>query len=52
LSLSLGLAYSHPDNPLSIEELLAKADASMYERKKQKLILRAENGGVEAIDKK
>ena len=52
LSLSLGLAYSHPDSPLSIEDLLTRADASMYERKKQKLILRADNGGVEAVSKK
>jgi len=50
LSLSLGIAYSHPDNPLSIDDLLAKADASMYERKKHRLS--AENGGVEAVSEK
>jgi diguanylate cyclase (GGDEF)-like protein len=37
LSLSVGLARYDPDHPISIDELLAKADRDMYEQKgKQK----------------
>jgi len=36
LSLSLGIASYNPEHPCSIEELLAQADKSMYERKKNK----------------
>jgi diguanylate cyclase (GGDEF)-like protein len=36
LSLSLGIASYDPEQPCSIEELLAQADKSMYERKKNK----------------
>jgi diguanylate cyclase (GGDEF)-like protein len=34
ISLSIGIAFYDPENPCSIEELLAQADKSMYERKK------------------
>jgi diguanylate cyclase (GGDEF)-like protein/PAS domain S-box-containing protein len=34
LSLSVGLAYYDPENPCSIEELLARADRAMYEKKR------------------
>jgi diguanylate cyclase (GGDEF)-like protein len=36
LSISAGLAYYDPDNPCSIDELLAQGDKSMYEWKKFK----------------
>lgn len=36
LAISLGLAYYDPDNPHRVEEVLAQADAAMYEwRRKQ-----------------
>jgi two-component system, cell cycle response regulator len=36
LSLSAGIAYYDPENPCSIDELLAQGDRSMYGHKKQK----------------
>ena len=42
LSLSIGAAFFRPDKPESIEELLDRADAEMYERKRA----RRENGGM------
>ncbi len=36
LSLSVGIAYYDPENPCSIEELLAQGDKLMYEQKKYK----------------
>jgi two-component system, cell cycle response regulator len=36
LSLSAGMAYYDPENPCSIDELLAQGDRSMYRHKKQK----------------
>jgi len=36
LSLSAGIAYYDPENPCSIDELLAQGDRSMYRNKKQK----------------
>lgn len=37
LSISVGRAQFDPNHPISIDELLAKADASMYTQKKRKL---------------
>jgi diguanylate cyclase (GGDEF)-like protein/PAS domain S-box-containing protein len=34
LSLSLGMAHYNPESPCSVEELIAWADRSMYERKR------------------
>jgi diguanylate cyclase (GGDEF)-like protein len=36
LSISVGTAQFDPENPISIDELLAKADASMYTQKRKK----------------
>jgi diguanylate cyclase (GGDEF)-like protein/PAS domain S-box-containing protein len=36
LSLSIGIAYYDPDNPVTIENLLTEADALMYDQKKAK----------------
>jgi two-component system cell cycle response regulator len=36
LSLSVGLAYYDPADPCSVDELLVRADRSMYERKKMR----------------
>ena len=36
LSLSVGIAFYDPEHPVSIEELLAQADKSMYDRKRNK----------------
>jgi diguanylate cyclase (GGDEF)-like protein len=36
ISMSIGVAVYDPENPLSIDELLAEADRSMYENKKGK----------------
>jgi diguanylate cyclase (GGDEF)-like protein len=36
LSISLGIAHFDPNHPISIDELLAKADALMYARKREK----------------
>jgi diguanylate cyclase (GGDEF)-like protein/PAS domain S-box-containing protein len=36
LSLSVGVAYYDPESPLSIDELLMRADALMYEQKRNK----------------
>jgi diguanylate cyclase (GGDEF)-like protein len=33
LSLTIGIAFYDPEHPCSVEELLAQADKSMYERK-------------------
>ncbi len=33
LSISVGIAYYDPENPCSLEELLARADKSMYDQK-------------------
>jgi diguanylate cyclase (GGDEF)-like protein/PAS domain S-box-containing protein len=38
LSLSIGIAHYHSENPCSIDEFLTKADESMYEDKKNHLI--------------
>lgn len=39
ISVSTGMAYYDPDSPVSLEELLLKADNSMYKQKKTKLQL-------------
>jgi two-component system cell cycle response regulator len=36
LSLSVGKEYNSPDNPFSINELIIRADRSMYEQKRSK----------------
>jgi len=36
LSMSVGMAYGNPDSPLSLEELMQRADSLMYEDKKGK----------------
>jgi len=36
LSLSVGIAFYDPDSPCSIEELMSRADALMYEHKRSK----------------
>jgi two-component system cell cycle response regulator len=36
LSLSVGIAYYNPENPCSVDELLVRADKSMYEQKMHK----------------
>jgi diguanylate cyclase (GGDEF)-like protein/PAS domain S-box-containing protein len=36
LSLSIGIAYYDPKNPITIDELLTMADALMYEQKRNK----------------
>lgn len=36
LSLSVGIAYFDPENPCSIDELLAQGDSMMYEKKKRR----------------
>ncbi|MEP7052845.1 MAG: diguanylate cyclase [Pseudomonadota bacterium] len=42
LSVSVGAAFFRPDKPDTLEELLDRADAEMYERKRA----RRENGGM------
>ncbi|MCT4621939.1 MAG: diguanylate cyclase [Marinisporobacter sp.] len=39
ISISIGAAYFDPESPISIEELIARADKLMYEHKKRKYIL-------------
>lgn len=36
LSLSAGLAYYDPENPISVDELIFQADKAMYEQKRRK----------------
>lgn len=36
LSISIGCAFYNPENPLSIDKLMARADKLMYEQKKSK----------------
>ena len=36
LSLSVGIAFYDPDSPCSVEELMSRADALMYEHKRSK----------------
>jgi diguanylate cyclase (GGDEF)-like protein len=36
LSVSVGMAYNDPENPCSIDVLMSRADASMYEQKRSK----------------
>jgi diguanylate cyclase (GGDEF)-like protein len=36
LSISVGIAYYSPENPCSVDELLVRADKSMYEQKMHK----------------
>lgn len=38
LSLSVGVAYYDPEHPVTIDELLTRADASMYAQKRNKRI--------------
>jgi diguanylate cyclase (GGDEF)-like protein len=38
LSLSMGLAYYDPDFPCAIDDLIARADALMYEQKRSKRV--------------
>jgi diguanylate cyclase (GGDEF)-like protein len=42
LSLSVGAAFFQPDQPETVEDLLDRADAEMYARKRA----RRENGGM------
>jgi two-component system, cell cycle response regulator len=37
LSFSTGTAWFSPDNPVSLDELMATADKQMYEQKKGKV---------------
>jgi len=37
ISLSVGKVYYDPENPLTIDEMLAKADSLMYKQKQEKL---------------
>jgi len=45
LSISMGCAYYDPENPCSIDELIARADKLMYEQKQKKkgLLLQSAN---------
>jgi GGDEF domain-containing protein len=36
LSISIGIAYKESDSSVSIDELMSRADALMYEHKKSK----------------
>ena len=36
ISLSVGMAYSDPENPYSLDELMSQADTRMYEQKRSK----------------
>jgi GGDEF domain-containing protein len=36
IALSIGISYYDPQNPCTIEELLAEADRNMYEQKRDK----------------
>jgi diguanylate cyclase (GGDEF)-like protein/PAS domain S-box-containing protein len=36
ISLSVGMAYSEPENPCSLDELMSQADTRMYEQKRSK----------------
>jgi diguanylate cyclase (GGDEF)-like protein/PAS domain S-box-containing protein len=36
ISVSIGMAYNDPENPYSIDELMSRADAAMYEQKRSK----------------
>jgi len=36
LSISMDCAYHDPENPCSIDELIARADKLMYEQKQKK----------------
>ncbi len=36
ISVSVGIAYNDPENPYSIDELMSRADKSMYEQKRSK----------------
>ncbi|QZY57295.1 diguanylate cyclase domain-containing protein [Crassaminicella profunda] len=39
ISISIGAAHFDPENPVGIEELMARADKLMYEHKKRKRVL-------------
>ncbi|MFH1973999.1 MAG: sensor domain-containing diguanylate cyclase [Pseudomonadota bacterium] len=47
LSISMGYAYYDPENPCSIDDLMARADKSMYEQKQNKkgILLQFNNEG-------
>jgi len=47
LSISVGLDYYDPLSPRSIDELLDRADRSMYEQKQQKKQMRNSERGIE-----
>ena len=36
ISISMGVAYYDPDNPCSLDELMSRADKSMYDQKRSK----------------
>jgi len=36
LSISVGLAFMHPDETQTVEELMAQADDSMYQNKRKR----------------
>lgn len=42
LSISMGCSYYDPENPCSIDELMARADKLMYEQKQNCRIVEAE----------
>ncbi len=50
LSISVGFACYQPDQPCSIDELLAQADRLMYKQKGEKRRYIVENGGTVCSD--
>ncbi len=50
LSISIGAAFYQPDQPCSIDELLAQADRLMYKQKGEKRRSIVENGGTVSSD--
>ncbi|MCB4756961.1 MAG: diguanylate cyclase response regulator [Elusimicrobia bacterium] len=50
LSISFGMAEYNPEHPISIEELLNKVDASMYEQKRKKKLSTTKGIGNSIIE--
>jgi two-component system cell cycle response regulator len=44
LSLSIGMIYHDPASPSSLDELISRADSLMYEQKRRKKSLAAQDG--------
>ena len=50
LSISVGCSYYDPENPCSLDELMARADKLMYEQKQKKKDILPQGASLSSIN--